>query len=52
MPLDRVVISTYEFTELGKFAEATPKFLASLEVESLFTNVPVTYTITIGGQSH
>ena len=47
MPQKRVVNSTNEFIELCKSAEVTPKFLASLDVESLFTNVPVTDTINI-----
>ena len=38
--------STYQFIELTKFIE-NPKLMASLDVESLFTNVPVLETIEI-----
>ena len=46
MPKTYVVESSYDFIEIAKTI-TTPKLLASLDVESLFTNVPVTQTIEI-----
>ena len=41
-----MIESTYEFIDIVKTVR-TPKLLASLDVESLFTNVPVMDTIEI-----
>ena len=41
-----MISSTYEYIELIKTCK-NPKMLASLDVENLFTNVPVTETIEI-----
>jgi hypothetical protein len=46
MPKKYMVDSTYEFVEICRSID-NPKFLASLDVESLFTNVPVLETIDI-----
>jgi hypothetical protein len=46
MPKEHVIDSTYEFIEICKTVN-NPKYLASLDVESLFTNVPVRETINI-----
>jgi hypothetical protein len=46
MPKEHVIDSTYEFVEICKTIEQ-PKCLASLDVESLFTNVPVRDTVQI-----
>lgn len=46
MPKQHVIDSTYEFIEICKTIK-NPKFFASLDVESLFTNVPVSETIEI-----
>lgn len=46
MPKEYVIDSTYEFIEICKSIRK-PKHFASLDVESLFTNVPVAETIQI-----
>ena len=46
IPKEFVIDSTYEFIEICKTINQ-PKLLASLDVESLFTNVPVLSTIDI-----
>ena len=45
MPQQYSISSTHEFIEIWRSLPAPPKFLASLDVESLFTNVPVQDTI-------
>ena len=47
MPQKYAISSTHAFLELIRSNEQPPKFLASLDVESLFTNVPVMDTIEI-----
>ena len=46
MPKEHLIESSYEFIEICKSINK-PKFIASLNVESLFTNVPVQETIDI-----
>jgi hypothetical protein len=46
MPKTHMVESTFEFIQIAKTIE-NPKLLASLDVESLFTNVPVLETVNI-----
>ena len=46
LPKKYMVESTYEFIEISKSIKM-PKLLASLDVDNLFTNVPVTETIEI-----
>jgi hypothetical protein len=46
MPKKHMIDSTHEFVEICKSVQQ-PKFFASLDVESLFTNVPVHETIDI-----
>ena len=46
MPKKHMIDSTYEFIQIARTINK-PKFLASLDVESLFTNVPVIETIRI-----
>jgi hypothetical protein len=46
MPQNFMINSTYEFIEICK-STVNPQYLASLDVESLFTNVPVKDTIEI-----
>ena len=46
MPKERMIESSYEFIEICKTID-NAKFIASLDVESLFTNVPVKETIDI-----
>lgn len=46
MPKKYMIESTHEFVQIAKTVTA-PKLLASLDVESLFTNVPVDDTIQI-----
>jgi hypothetical protein len=46
MPQNFMINSTFEFIEICK-STVNPQFVASLDVESLFTNVPVKDTINI-----
>ena len=46
MPKTHMIESTYEFVEIARATE-NPKCLASLDAESLFTNVPLDETIDI-----
>jgi hypothetical protein len=46
MPKKHMIESTYEFIQLARTV-TNPKMLASLDVESLFTNVPLHETIEI-----
>ena len=46
LPKQHMIESTYEFTEISKTVKC-PKLIASLDVENLFTNVPVNETIKI-----
>ena len=46
MPKKYLVESTYDFSDIVKTVES-PKMLASLDVESLFSNVPEANTIDI-----
>ena len=46
MPKNYIIESTYQFVQIARTV-TEPKLLASLDVESLFTNVPVDATIDI-----
>ena len=46
LPKKHLIQSTYEFIEISKQVKS-PKLLASLDVENLFTNVPINKTIDI-----
>ena len=47
MPRKHVLASTYEFLDIIRAAETSSGIMVSLDVESLFTNVPVEETIKI-----